>query len=204
MDSLELRKLVPTDLELDLFEDKAWISVVAFSMEKVRPKNLPAFPPLSNFDEINIRTYVKYNGKPGVYFLSIEAGNKLSCQMAKSLSELPYRFSKMNRKVGNYHSNNLQYSDDFSLDFKISQKIIEKTEWDKWLTERYALFQENKGFINQFEIHHLEWPIKNIEIQKLKIDYPRFNSLMDESPDLVHYSKGVQVIAWGKKKTKMS
>jgi len=98
----ELEKLVPEELEIDLFEGKPWISVVAFTMEKIRPKNLPYFSPISNFDEINIRTYVKSNHKSGVYFLSIEAGNKISCKVAKRLSELPYRFSEIKRTDKKY------------------------------------------------------------------------------------------------------
>ena len=57
----ELQKWVPKELEIDLFEGKAWVSVVAFTMEKIRPKNLPPFSLISNFEEINIRTYVKSN-----------------------------------------------------------------------------------------------------------------------------------------------
>ncbi|WP_237151154.1 DUF2071 domain-containing protein [Pontibacter actiniarum] len=89
MDYDELVKLVPDDLEIDLFKGKPWVSLVAFTMEKIRSRNLPYFSPVSNFDEINIRTYVKYNNKAGVYFRSIEGGAKISCQVAKSLSELP-------------------------------------------------------------------------------------------------------------------
>lgn len=199
----ELRKIVPQDLEIDLFDNKAWISVVAFSMEKVRPKNLPAFPPLSNFDEINIRTYVKYKGKVGVFFLSIEAGNKLSCQLAKTLSGLPYRFSKMKRRNSRYDSINLQYLDEFNLKFKLGSSRKDKSELDIWLLERYALFQDEKGFINEFDIHHLEWPIQKIEIIKLIMNYPRFQSLFNQAPDFCHYSTGVQVIAWDKKKNRI-
>ena len=86
----ELQKFVPKELEIDLFEGKPWVSVVAFTMEKIRPKNLPAFPPISNFDEINIRTYIKSNNKTGVYFLSIEGETSLSCKIAKGMSELSY------------------------------------------------------------------------------------------------------------------
>lgn len=64
----ELRKFVPEQLEIDLFENKPWISLVAFNMENIRPKNMPAFSPISNFHEINIRTYVKFGNKSGVYF----------------------------------------------------------------------------------------------------------------------------------------
>ena len=86
----EILKFVPKELEIDLFEGKPWVSVVAFTMEKIQTKNLPAFPPISNFDEINIRTYIKSNNKTGVYFLSIEGETSLSCKIAKGMSELSY------------------------------------------------------------------------------------------------------------------
>ena len=89
----ELQKFIPEVLEIDLHNGKAYVSLVAFTMEKIRPKHLPSFPPISNFHEINIRTYVKHNNKSGVYFLSIEGGKRLSCELAKAISQLPYRYS---------------------------------------------------------------------------------------------------------------
>ncbi|MFS4448478.1 YqjF family protein [Maribacter sp. 2307UL18-2] len=194
----ELKKFVPQELEIDLFDGKPWISVVAFTMEKIRPKNLPSFPPISDFDEINIRTYVKSNSKTGVYFLSIEGGKSLSCKIAKGMSELPYRFSKMERTENEYSSTNSEFNDYLRLGFKIGEKINEKEELDKWLTERYALFQDTDKSINAFEIHHLEWEINEIELQKLEFNYPRFKNLIKGKPDKVQYSDGVQVVAWGK------
>ncbi|MBV7441585.1 DUF2071 domain-containing protein [Weeksellaceae bacterium TAE3-ERU29] len=198
---LELQKFVPDELEIDLFDGKAWVSVVAFTMEKIRPRYLPSFSPISNFDEINIRTYVKANGKSGVYFLSIEGGKKLSCQISKAISELPYRYSKTKRTENKYISNNSQYDDHLEIEFSIGAENNEKTKLDKWLTERYALFQDTPTkAINEFEIHHLEWETNDIELKKLIFDYPRFQNLIQNQPDRIHYSKGIQVVAWGKNK----
>lgn len=196
----ELEKFVPKELEIDLFDGKPWISVVAFTMEKIRPKNLPSFSPISNFDEINIRTYVKSNDKTGVYFLSIEGGKKLSCKIAKRMSELPYRFSKIKRTKNQYESSNSEFNDKLNIEFTIEKKRKEKTKLDTWLTERYALFQDTEKSINEFEIHHLEWSIHEIELKKMDLDYPKFSKLIKNEPDKIQYSKGVQVIAWGKNK----
>lgn len=196
----ELRKFVPKELDIDLFDGKPWVSVVAFTMEKIRPKNLPPFSPISDFDEINIRTYVKSNNKTGVYFLSIEGGKKLSCKIAKSMSELPYRFSKIKRTEGRYISSNSEFNDHLDIEFAIGKEVKEKTELDKWLTERYALFQDTKSSINEFEIHHLEWPINGIELKKVSLNYQRFDKLIANNPHKTQYSKGVKVIAWGKNK----
>lgn len=198
----ELKKFVPNELEIDLFDGKPWVSVVAFTMEKIRPKNLPSFSPISDFDEINIRTYVKSNNKTGVYFLSIEGGKSLSCKIAKGMSELPYRYSKIKRNENQYESNNSEYNDKLTIRYVVRNEITKKTELEKWLTERYALFQDTKKSINEFEIHHLEWPINEIEINNLEFNYPRFNKLIKDKPNIIQYSKGVKVIAWGKKKSK--
>ncbi len=194
----ELKKFIPKDLEIDLIENSAWISLVAFDMENIRPRHLPAFPPISYFHEINIRTYVKFNNKTGVYFLSIEGGKELSCRIAKNMSGLPYRYSRMKRKTGFYTSENNSPKSNFELKFKVSKKLEHKTQTDLFLTERYALFQDAGNCLNEFEIHHIEWPIHEIEIENLKVDYPQFEDLIGKEPDLVHYSSGVQVIAWDK------
>ncbi|WP_121666199.1 YqjF family protein [Mesonia aquimarina] len=202
VDLTELKKFVPNELEIDLFEGKPWISVVAFTMERIRLKNLPSFSPISDFDEINIRTYVKSKNKTGVYFLSIEGGKSLSCKVAKSISELPYRFSNIKRTDKKYQSQNSEFNDKLNIEFKIGNELTEKTELDKWLTERYALFQDTDDSINEFEIHHLEWQINEIDIQKLELNYPRFEKFINERPSKIHYSKGVKVLAWGKIKNK--
>ncbi|WP_299311945.1 DUF2071 domain-containing protein [uncultured Aquimarina sp.] len=197
VDYSELKKFVPKELEIDLFEGSAWVSLVAFSMEKIRPKYLPYFPPISNFNEINIRTYIKSGKKTGVYFLSIEGAKKISCKIAKKISDLPYRYSKMKRTTNTYASFNKDYKDCFKIQFKIGKEHNTKSRLDIWLTERYALFQDTNDSINEYEIHHPEWSLQEIEIKSLTINYPRFSDLLKGAPNKVGYSKGVQVIAWG-------
>ena len=86
-----LQSLIPSSIELDLFEGKAWVSVVAFTMEKLRVKRLPSVPGISDFHEINVRTYVMRDGRPGVYFLSMEAEKQLPVFISKNVSGLPYK-----------------------------------------------------------------------------------------------------------------
>lgn len=201
VDYNELRKFVPEDLEIDLYEEKPWVSLVAFKMEKMRLKNFPSFPPTSDFDEINIRTYVKKNNKAGVYFLSIEGGTRVSCTIAKTVSELPYRHSKMKRHENLFRAANRQFNDKVCFCYEVGQELKEKTELDKWLTERYALFQDTATSINEFEIHHVEWPIFELDLKEIEIEYPRFTKLLNNLPDKKHFSTGVQVIAWDKRRT---
>lgn len=196
----ELQKHVPKELEFDLFEGKPWVSVVPFTMEKIRPRSLPAFPPISDFHEINIRTYVRSNNKAGVYFLSIEGGSRMSCSIAKAMSELPYRHSRIERSSKRYRSSNAEFNDKLDLEYSIASELQDKTELDKWLTERYALFQDTATSINSFETHHLEWPIHELELKSLELDYPRYAKLLKNGPAKMQYSPGIKVIAWGKEK----
>ncbi|MCA9241502.1 MAG: DUF2071 domain-containing protein, partial [Planctomycetales bacterium] len=69
----QLRTLVPRGLELDLFDGHAWVGLVPFRMEGVMRRPLPDLPWVSAFPELNLRTYVTHGGKPGVWFLSLDA-----------------------------------------------------------------------------------------------------------------------------------
>jgi uncharacterized protein YqjF (DUF2071 family) len=199
VDREALRALVPRDLELDLHEGQAWVSVVAFNMEKIRPRALPPFAPVSNFYEINIRTYVRHKGKGGVYFLSIEGGKRLSCSIARAVSGLPYRFSEINRRENELHAQNQAFGDRLEIQYRIGSPQPAKSALDLWLTERYALFQDSPGAIYEFDIHHIEWPVFEIDLLHLAVAYPRFQALWSGPPDAVHYSPGVQVLAWGRR-----
>lgn len=192
----ELKELVPGQLKIDLYEGKAWISLVALTMKNLRPRYAPALPLISNFNEINLRTYVKLAGKPGIYILSMEAGKKLSSKIASLASGLPYRYSKISRGKTALRSFNPEFNDTLEIKFSIENSISHKDPLDKWLTERYALFQVTKDKINEFNIHHYEWPLRNIEIEKLDIDYRRFKGLVSNTPHKMHYSNKVEVLTW--------
>lgn len=201
VDIAVLRDFVPDELVIDLFQGNAWVSLVAFTMERIRLRNFIAYKPVSNFHEINIRTYVKRNGKQGVYFLSIEAGNHISCCVARALSGLPYRYSSIRRDGTGYFSENRIFKDRLQIQYETGDQFSKKSPLDKWLTERYALFHEKQGCINEYEIHHREWPVHALQLILLESGYPRFAQLFSGRPDVTHYSPGVQVVAWGKKKS---
>ncbi|KPP98386.1 MAG: hypothetical protein HLUCCA01_10295 [Bacteroidetes bacterium HLUCCA01] len=198
VDASLVRPLVPAGLSLDLLDGSAWVSVVAFTMQRIRPRWVPAFPPVSTFPEINIRTYVRRNGLSGVYFLSIEAGNRVSCALARSLSGLPYRYSPMQRGSDYFRSNNPQPGDRLELRWQMGVPLVDKSPADVFLTERYALFQEHKQQLNTYQIHHVEWPVYEVNLQTLDVHYPRFGDLISDRPALTHYSPGVQVLAWSR------
>ncbi|NMH88855.1 YqjF family protein [Flavivirga algicola] len=191
---------LPKGIKLDIINGKTWLSLVAFDMNNIGIKNVPKIPYISDFQEINIRVYVIYNNKPSVYFLSMEGSKKASCVLLKMLSKFPYRFSRMNRNETDYSSQNSVFNDCFHVSYKLDNKPVQKDEIDLWLTERYAVFQDYKRHIIEYDVHHIEWPMQNIVTNKLEINYPRFKHLINNRPHKIHFSSGVQVLTWNKVK----
>src|SRR5215468_11352605 len=90
-----MRASVPPSLELDLFDGRAWLGVVPFRMSGVRLRWTPALPWLSAFPELNVRTYVVAEGKPGVWFFSLDAWNPVAVEAARIWFHLPYFHARM-------------------------------------------------------------------------------------------------------------
>ena len=90
VDASQVRRLVPGTFDLDLFDGEAWLGVVPFYMTNVGLRATPALPWLSAFPELNVRTYVRVAGRPGVYFFSLDAGRQLAVAAARLLLKLPY------------------------------------------------------------------------------------------------------------------
>ena len=82
VDQEKLAKYIPDGLEIDLYEGRAYVGVIPFVMSNVRPRIAFSVPGISTFPEINIRTYVKCNGKAGVLFLTLEAQSMVTCAYA--------------------------------------------------------------------------------------------------------------------------
>ena len=95
VDANALRDRVPPGFEIDTFDGQAWIAVVPFHMTNVAPRGVPALPWVSAFPELNVRTYVRVNGRPGVYFFSLDAANPVAVGVARTLAHLPYFTASM-------------------------------------------------------------------------------------------------------------
>jgi uncharacterized protein len=84
VDPSQLRSKVPAWLELDLFNGDAWIGIVPFHMTNVAPRGVPSLPWVSEFPELNVRTYVRVADRPGIYFFSLDAGNACRADCANT------------------------------------------------------------------------------------------------------------------------
>ena len=172
VDAALLRGRVPPGLPLDLYEGQAWIGIVAFRMTNVAPRFVPALPWVSQFAELNVRTYVTVGGKPGVYFFSLDAESALAVAAARSLLHLPYFTAQMQvhcemrrvdyscRRVGNGGPAELvaRY-EPVGPPFHAEPGTL-----DHFLTERYCLYNVDARFrAYRLEIHHPPWTLQRAE-----------------------------------------
>ncbi|WP_186580207.1 YqjF family protein [Aquibacillus kalidii] len=201
-----IRPYIPDSLDIDTFDGHAWIAVVPFNMRNIRLRYLPEIPFTSSFPEINVRTYVSKNGKPGVYFFSLDATNFLAVQVAKRFFYLPYQHATIStRQDGetiHYHSNRPKEEGkyEFTASYQPTSDIFfaQKGTLEHWLTERYCLYttHHNKLFIS--EIVHDPWPLQQAEAKitcNTMVPISEFQS--EQSEPLLHYSKSIDVLLWG-------
>ena len=199
-DENSLKNLIPEGLRLDHFNGEAWISLVAFTSKNLLLHYQPSFPAFSDFHEITMRTYVLRNNKPGIYFLSLEAQKTFSALLAGFMTGLNHYKSYIWHEPDFHESENRKHLFYLKSRYNQGTDITAKTDLDKWLTDRFKLYQELSGEIFSRDIHHRNWPLKTLNIETFEINYRFMDLLISKGADLFHYSDGVQVAVWGKVK----
>lgn len=202
-----LRPLVPPALSIDTFDGTAWIGVVPFRMSGVRPRFVPEFAPLSDFPELNVRTYVTAGDKPGIWFFSLDAHNPLAVRVARATFKLPYFDAKMSCRA---EGEEIKYrsvrthrgapSAEFAARYAPVGEPFESRPGtlESFLTERYCLYAaDNRGRVRRGDVHHRHWPLQpaEIEVEKLAMTEQIGVKLPDGEP-LLHFSKRLDVLAW--------
>ncbi|GIN70267.1 hypothetical protein J14TS2_07420 [Bacillus sp. J14TS2] len=207
----KLRPHIPSSLQIDTFHGSAWLGLILFVIEGIYPLGFSNVSLTPKFPEINVRTYVKYNGKPGIYFMSIDVENWASLKIAKNWYHLPYHPAKLSfRKVEQtFHCHSIRKgNNDPPVSFKgqyipVSEVYYPKQgTLDHWLTERYCLYSSNnRGNIYCGEIHHRPWPLQKakIEVDKNTLFTPYQLDLAQGEP-IAHFSTGVDSLMWNIKK----
>lgn len=97
VDPQVIRPLVPDPLQLDLVGGRALVGLVPFQMANVRSVRWP-WRLTADFGETNVRTYVVHRGRPGVYFLSLDAASLLATLGARIGWGLPYFWSDIDSR----------------------------------------------------------------------------------------------------------
>ncbi len=207
----KLKPYIPENLELDLFEGKAYVGTIPFQMKNVRPRFLPAVPGISTFPEFNIRTYVKRNGIPGVLFLTLDAQSKITCWHATRAYGLPYRYAKCKLKFtdNSFSWYSKRVSDGAILDGEcrhIGEKMkAEPNTLEYFLFERYSLYTELNGKLHMAYTLHEPWVFQEAEVSiKNNSLTESYNLGIDVmKPQYVHSSSGVYVLTWSIKEVEL-
>jgi hypothetical protein len=206
VDPRVLRPLVSPRLDLDTFEGQAWLGVTPFRLTGVRPRWVPSVPALSAFPELNVRTYVTTEGKPGVWFFSLDAGNALAVSLARWIFHLPYYRARMSCGATNgefvYASVRTHRGSQpaaFLIRYAPRGDVFRSHSGSlaHWLTERYCLYAVSRSRLYRGEIHHAPWPLQTatVEIEQntmaeaAGIELPR-------NPPLTHFARQLDVAAW--------
>jgi uncharacterized protein YqjF (DUF2071 family) len=196
--SSALSDFIPKGLTIDTFDKQPWVSIIAFSVKNLRPRFLPPLPLISNFHEVNFRTYVTRGGIPGIYFLSIEASKLLPALLARLFIGIPYIKSDINRSAGTYYAKNASQHLELKTAYSPLESLESRTALDYWLTERHALYQQNGSKLHRLDIHHKPWPLQHMAIDVRITGYLSASNALTTAPHLVHYAKRLDVVVWGR------
>lgn len=179
---------------LDLHDGHAFVSLVAFKMQRMRPHwggkfTQLLFAPIATHEFLNVRTYVTVNGEPGIHFLAEWLTSRLAVALGPRMFSLPYRFGRIR-----YHNdwrrdalhgsvacprkhNRFAYAATLPDDADFAP--CEPGSRDEWLMERYAAFNSARGRHRFFRVWHPPWPqcsasVTSNDISLLKSTWPWF------------------------------
>ena len=197
VDADALRALIPDQLPLDLFDGEAWIGITPFRVTGFRLRGTLPLPVVSSFLETNVRTYVTHDGKPGIWFFTLDAESQLAVEAAKRTYRLPYHHARMRatRRGAwiDYRTSRIGAELDASYrpDGAVEQAAPGTLEY--FLTERNCLYAADDASLYRAEIHHGPWPLQAADAEL------RENTMspiaLDGDP-LLHYSERQDVVIW--------
>jgi uncharacterized protein YqjF (DUF2071 family) len=200
-----LRPLIPARLELDTFGEQAYVSLTPFTVKRARLYPLPPLPGISEFHELNVRTYVRFQGvDPGVWFFSLEAASPLAAALARASVRLPYYYADISRER---RDDDFRYScrrrppgardGMLSASWQVTggERVAEPGTLEHFLVERYFLYSKALGRrLWRGQVAHPPWPLRTVENLRLQQTLDRADHLpLLGTPAATHYSEGVDV-----------
>jgi uncharacterized protein len=203
---LEVQATLPRGLYVDTFESKAYVGIVPFYMFGVRPRFSPPYPFISNFLELNLRTYVyDDNGNPGIWFYSLDANRRVAVGAARLTFGLPYFLAEMkagkDKNTGeiSFYSRRARVEPEKASLFRYrggrSLGTALPGTIDFFLTERYLLFSKHLGVLWKGRVYHKDYPLMSADAHDWDDHLFEINGLERpmRPPEYLHYSHGVDV-----------
>jgi uncharacterized protein len=195
-----VRELVPPGLEVDERDGSAWVGVTPFVVTGLRARGMLPLPRVSGFRELNVRTYVTYEGKPGIWFFSLNADSHLAVGAARLLYRLPYFHADIAiRRRGRRILYDCARDDGkaFSVAYEPTGPAAahDPSSLEAFLTERYCLYAEHEGRLQRADIHHRPWPLQPADAE-IELNTIAPDSLRLAGDPLLHYSARQDVVIW--------
>jgi uncharacterized protein len=206
IDAELVQPLLPSQLSIDTFDGKAWIGVVPFTMWGIRASFLPPIPGANAFHELNVRTYVHFNGVPGVWFFSLDAANNLAVWGARQFYYLPYYNAEMSLEQ---EGNAIRYSSSrhdergaaaeltaaWTIGGPLAQTQLGSIEF--FLTERYCLYSSHCDRLYRSRIFHQPWPLRSATLDAYQSTMIESQGLpTPQGQPLLHYAESIAVDIW--------
>lgn len=199
-----LRRRLPEGLKLDTFGGSAWVGLVPFRMERVKRRTLPKVPGCSSFPELNLRTYVEADGKPGVWFFSLDADSWPIVLGGRWIYGLPYYPARMEHREENGGYGFSSHRRGSKVCFRARYRACDERfyarpgSFEYWATERYCLYAgKGPDRMVRVEVHHAPWPLQRMEVAIEQNDVLSAAGIhpLDAEP-LCHFSEGVDVLSF--------
>jgi uncharacterized protein len=204
-DPHHLQQCVP--YELDLYHGRAFVSMVAFRMRRMRPRfggriAERLFQPVTDSRFLNARTYVRHGSESGIYFMSEWLSNRLSVLLGLWSFGLPYRSGHLDYK--HEHEINRLGGAVAAREGKLTYRaswaenkfdISERNSLTEFLLERYTAFTQHRWRKRFFRIWHEPWRQVSLDIDITANDLIRSTGAWWEAASCVggNYSPGVSV-----------
>lgn len=201
-DPAVVQALLPEGLQVDTFDGRAWVGLIPFRMEVALP-GLPPVPYLSTFPETNVRTYVVGpDGKPGVWFFSLDASRLPAVLVARGWFGLAYRWASMGierrgRRVRYTSARREGHSASSTVEVEVGDPVSagEMTDLDHFLASRWRLYSVGRGGgLVLGRIDHAPWALRSAELVEVRQDLVEAAGLPSPRGEpIVRYAPGVGV-----------
>jgi uncharacterized protein len=195
-------------LRIEEYDRAAWLGIVPFQMRGVAPRLLPDVPGMSAFPELNVRTYVEHGGKPGVWFLSLDATNALAVFAARRWFDLPYHRASIevttNENAAFHYRLQRRGSD---VAFEGTYRPISEPRHaspgslEHFLTERYCLYARGRAGLTRIDVHHAPWPLQDATATvQVNTMLSRYAFDLDGASPRLHFARRVDAVIWSRVK----
>jgi uncharacterized protein len=189
-----LQNRIPSSLQIDTFDGKAWISLTPFLLTGLRPPLLPRTLGM-DFPEMNLRTYVIGPKGPAIWFFSLDARRLSAVIGARATTGLPYFWADMQVDIGereNSYFSNRGGRAKARIRIAKEEWITQQSPLDVFLTARFRLYSLWRRRLITIEVEHPPWILNRVRVLEFEETVRRTMAVEFPSPDfLAHHSRGV-------------